>query len=171
MKFKIDYCRLVVLLLPTFLRRPVLFGLLRAAVWPLELLYNKFRTARREHIYRLTHNGQVCYLRACLNDHFKSNMGKFDIISVEREGEWLFAVTEERGERGERVPITISEDNISETENVPIVYNELMLNQEQNEFIVSVPADLYDTSLDEIKALVNQYKLISKRAIYVAQSA
>jgi hypothetical protein len=94
-------------------------------------------------------------------------MGVFDIISVEREGEWLFAVTE----TGERVPITISEDNISETENVPIVYNELMLNTEQNEFIVSVPADIYDTALEEVKALVNQYKLISKRAIYVAQSA
>lgn len=167
MKFKIDYNRLVVLLLPTFLRRPVLFGFLRAAVWPLEQLYNKFRTARGEHNYRLTHNGQVCYLRACLNDHFKSNMGVFDIISIEREGEWLFAVTE----TGERVPITISEDNISETENVPIVYNELMLNTEQNEFIVSVPADIYDTALEEVKALVNQYKLISKRAIYVAQSA
>lgn len=167
MKFKIDYNRLVVLLLPTFLRRPVLFGFLRAAVCPLEQLYNKFRTARGEHNYRLTHNGQVCYLRACLNDHFKSNMGVFDIISVEREGEWLFAVTE----TGERVPITISEDNISEAENVPIVYNELMLNTEQNEFIVSVPADIYDTALEEVKALVNQYKLISKRAIYVAQSA
>ena len=167
MKFKIDYNRLVVLLLPTFLRRPVLFGLLRAAVNPLVILYERFCKARGEHNYRLTHNGQVCYLRACLNDHFKSNMGVFDIISVEREGEWLFAVTE----NGERVPITIGEDNISEVENVPIVYNELSLNSEQNEFIVSVPADLYDTSLEEIKALVNQYKLISKRAIYVAQSA
>lgn len=167
MKFKIDYNRLVVLLLPTFLRRSVLFGLLRAAVNPLVALYERFCTARGEHNYRLTHNGQVCYLRACLNDHFKSNMGVFDIISVEREGEWLFAVTE----TGERVPITISEDNISETENVPIVYNELMLNTEQNEFIVSVPADIYDTALEEVKALVNQYKLISKRAIYVAQSA
>ena len=167
MRFKIDYNRLVVLLLPTFLRRPVLFGLLRAAVYPVTMLYERFCEARREHIYRLTHNGQVCYLRACLNDHFKSNMGMFDIISVERKGEWLFAVTE----KDERVPITISEDNTSETENVPIVYNELMLNQEQNEFIVSVPADIYDTALEEVKALVDQYKLISKRAIYVAQSA
>lgn len=167
MRFKIDYNRLVVLLLPTFLRRPVLFGLLRAAVYPVTMLYERFCEARREHIYRLTHNGQVCYLRACLNDNFKSRMGAFDIVTVEREGEWLYAVTE----HGERVPITISEDNTSEVENVPVVYNELSLNTEQNEFIVSVPADLYDTSLDEIKALVNQYKLISKRAIYVAQSA
>lgn len=167
MKFKIDYNRLVVLLLPTFLRRPVLFGLLRAAVSPLEILYKRFCISREEHNYRLTHNGQVCYLRACLNDHFKSPMGVFDIISVEREGEWLFAVTE----NGEKVPITISEDNTSETDNVPVVYNELSLNTEQNEFIVSVPTDIYDTALEEVKALVNRYKLISKRAIYVAQSA
>lgn len=167
MKFKIDYCRLVALLLPTFLRRPVLFGLLRAAISPLESLYEVFCEARRAHNYRLTHNGQVCYLRACLNDNFKSKVGVFDIISVEREGEWLYAVTE----NGARVPITISEDNISEAESVPVVYNELSLNTEQNEFIVSVPTDLFDTSLEEIKAMVNQYKLISKRAIYVAQSA
>ena len=166
MKFKIDYCRLVALLLPTFLRRPVLFGLLRAAVSPLGLLYEAFCEAREAHNYRLTHNGQVCYLRACLNDNFKSKVGVFDIISVEREGEWLYAVTE----NGTRVPITISEDNISETESVPVVYNELSLNTEQNEFVVSVPADLFDTSLEEIQAMVNQYKLISKRAIYVAQS-
>ena len=167
MKFTIDYNRLVVLLLPTFLRRPVLFGLLRASVSPLISLYDSFCMAREEHNYRLAHNGQVCYLRACLNDHFKSRMGTFDIITVERVGEWLYAVTE----TGERISVAISEDNADEAENVPIVYNELTLNSEQNEFIVSVPADIYDTSLEEVKALVNQYKLISKRAIYMAQSA
>lgn len=167
MKFNIDYERLTVLLLPTFLRRPVLYGVLRSAVSPLTALYNRFCAARDEHNYRLTHNGQVCYLRACLNHYFKSHMGKFDIISVERIGEWLFAVTE----TGERVPLTLGEDNTSDTEDVPVVYNDLMLNAAQNEFIVSVPADIYDTSLEEVKALVNRYKLISKRAIYMAQSA
>ena len=42
MNFQVDYKRFVVLLLPTFLRRPVLFGLIRAAVVPLELLYSRF---------------------------------------------------------------------------------------------------------------------------------
>lgn len=168
MKFKIDYNRLVVLLLPTFLRRPVLFGLLRAAVSPLVDLYKLFVKAREEHNYEVTHTGQVCYLRACLNDHFKSNMGEFDIISVEGIGEWLYAVSE----TGERIPIvTLSEGNTSDVDNVPIVYNECLLNKEQNEFIVVVPSDIYYSALEEVKALVNKYKLISKRAIYVAQSA
>ena len=167
MNFQVDYKRFVALLLPTFLRRPVLFGLLRAAVMPLELLYGRFCSARSGHIYRLTPNGQVCYLRACLNDHFKSKTGTFEIISMEREGEWIFAVTE----TGERVPITISEDNISPLEDVPVVYNETMLNTAQNDFIVSVPADVWDTNKEEIKAMVDKYKLISKRAIYITQSA
>lgn len=167
MIFNINYSRLTALLLPTFLRRPVLYGLLSAANNQLEALYDKFVVARKRHNYRLTHNGQVCYLRACLNDHFVSSMGTFEILSVERDGEWLFAVTE----KGERIPVAISEDNVSEVDNVPVVYNEFMLNSAQNEFIVSVPSDIYETSLEEVKALVNQYKLISKRAIYMAQSA
>lgn len=165
--FEIDYKRLICILLPTFLRRPVVYGLLRAAALPLETLYAEFKRARSGHNYRLSHNGQVCYLRACLNDNFKSPKGKFDIISLERAGEWVFAVTE----TGERIPVTFDEGNLSPMENVPIVYNEAMLNDAQNEFIVTVPADLYDSQLDSIKAMVDKYKLISKRAIYVPQSA
>lgn len=167
MIFTIDYKRLVLQLLPYHLRKPVLFGLLRAALVPLEGLYKRFTASRDEHNYRLSHNGQVCYLRAALNDHFKSDHGRFEIISVVREGEWVYAVTE----TGEMVPVTFGEDNTSETDNIPVLYNELSLNGAQNDFIVSVPSDIYDMQLDAVKALVEQYKLVSKRAIYVAQSA
>ena len=146
--FTIDYKRLALQLLPYHLRKPLLFGLLRAALAPFESLYSRFLSARSEHIYRLTHNGQVCYLRACLNDHFKSTGGG-----------------------KEKIPLTLGEDNDSDTENVPVVYNELMLNEAQNDFVVSVPADIYDTQLEAVKALVDKYKLISKRAIYISQSA
>lgn len=167
MMFTIDYKRLVLQLMPYHLRKPLLFGLLRAALVPFENLYNRFLSERSEHIYRLTHNGQVCYLRACLNDHFKSADGRFEIMSVLREGEWLYAISE----TGEKIPLTLGEDNKSETEDVPVVYNEQMLNEAQNDFVVSVPADIYDTQLEAVKALVDKYKLISKRAIYISQSA
>ena len=88
-------------------------------------------------------------------------------MSVVREGEWLYAISE----TGEKIPLTLGEDNDSDTENVPVVYNELMLNEAQNDFVVSVPADIYDTQLEAVKALVDKYKLISKRAIYISQSA
>lgn len=167
MIFEINHKRLVLQLLPTFLRRPVIFGLLRAALVSLEKVYADFKTARAEHNYRLTHNGQVCYLREVLNDKFDSNKRRFDIISVMRSGEWLYAVSED----GTLVPVAFGEDNTSETENVPVVYNEISLNSAQNEFIVCVPSDVYETMLEAVKETVNKYKLITKRAQYQSQSA
>ncbi len=161
--FNIDYKRLLVLLLPTFLRKPFVFGLLRAAIVPLETLHKRFSTNRQANNYRLSHNGQVCYLQAALNDNFKSgNGGKITLITVERVGEWLYAITES----GERILLAGDES----TEEIPVAYNELMLNTSQNDFVVSIPSDLYDTRLEEIKATVDKYKLISKCAIYMSQS-
>ena len=173
MLFKIDLNRLALQLLPTFYRQPLIFGILRAALGRLNDVYKAFSSARAAHLYRLTHNGQVCYLRAVLNDHFKSTHGKFDILTVEKEGSWLYAITE----AGQRILLTAPEDKIDATGQyiddgvaVPVLYNEFKLNAPQNAFVVSVPAELHKTSLPEIISLVNEYKLISKNALYMAQS-
>lgn len=162
--FDIDFKRLMALLLPTFLRKPVLFGLLRAAVKPIETLYGQFCAAREEHIFRLTHNGQVCYLRAALNAKFGKG---FEIREVATDGKWLYAITED----GTHIPLAIDEDNDSDTEDVPVLYGEESLNAAQNDFIVYVPASVYDSGLSAVEAMVNKYKLITKRARYVRTSA
>lgn len=169
--FEIDFNRLVLQLLPTFYRQPLIFGILRAAANELRKVYSSFINARETHIYRLTHNGQVCYLRAVLNDAFQSAYGvRFDILTIERDGDWLYAITE----AGNRLTVAAPEDrfgNGGEYQDdhtaVPVLSNEEMLSAQQNNFIVAVPADLYQTCLTEIKALVDRYKLISKRAIYM----
>lgn len=155
-------------MLPTFLRQPVIYGILYAAGQVLgKLTYKDFTNARKEHNYKLTHNGQVCYLRAVLNDAFG---GGFDILEVERRGEWLYAITED----GSGILLSVGEgSNAAEVESgqkVPLVYNEALLNAAQNSFIVSVPYSIYQTRLPLVAALVDKYKLISKRAIYVAHS-
>lgn len=166
--FRIDFDRLIALLLPTFLRRPVIYSVLHAAVSQLKVLYESFCTARKEHNYHLTHNGQVCYLQAVLNDHFKSSMGSIEIVTAESDGEWLYAISES----GVQIPLVISEDhNAADGAKVALLSDEAYLNIPQNEFIVSVPADIYDSSLKDIEALVNKYKLITKRAIYVSKTA
>lgn len=173
MKYSVDFYRLVLQLLPTFLRQPLIFGLLRATVIGLLAVYKAFIAHRNGNIYRLTHNGQVCYLRTVLNDAYKSRYGRFDILTIERNGDWLYAITE----TGTQIRLASSEDQLNDAgkyvddnAKVPVLANELMLNAEQNNFIVSVPADLYQTSLADIAALVDKYKLISKRAIYMQQS-
>lgn len=70
MMFEIDFKRLVALLLPTVLRRPLIFGLLRAGVEAVEKVNSEFKSVRAGHVFRLTHNGQVCYLRGALNERF-----------------------------------------------------------------------------------------------------
>ena len=169
MLYKIDLNRLALQLLPSYYRQPIIFGLLRAALGRLNNVYNAFLKTRQRHIYRLTHNGQVCHLRAVLNDRFTSKYGKFDILTVEREGKWLFAVSES----GVRIPITMSEEGARQFVTgspLPVVFSEISLNSLQNSFVVSVPADLYQTNLSDIITLVDRYKLISKIAVYTAQS-
>lgn len=168
MIYKINFSRLLINMLPTFLRQPVIYGILYAAGQVLgNLTYKDFTNARKEHNYKLTHNGQVCYLRAVLNDAFG---GGFDILEVERRGEWLYAITED----GSGILLSVGEgSNAAEVESgqkVPLVYNEALLNDAQNSFIVSVPYSIYQTRLPLVAALVDKYKLISKRAIYVAHS-
>lgn len=167
MIYNINFSRLLINMLPTFLRQPVIYGILYAAGKVLGLTYKDFTTARKEHNYKLTHNGQVCYLRAALNDAFG---GGFDILEVERRGEWLYAITED----GSGILLSVGEGgNAAEVEGgqkVPLVYNEALLDAAQNSFIVSVPYNIYQTRLPAVAALVDKYKLISKRAIYVAHS-
>lgn len=157
--FEIDFKRLVALLLPPALRRPLIFGWLRAAVGALERQYAVFSDMRAGHVFRLTHNGQVCYLRGALNYHFG---GGFRIGTMKREGAWLYAVTE----AGEQIPVAKSETG----EGVPVLYSEQALNMAQNDFVVYVPARVWDR-LPEIEAMVDSYKLVTKRAHYIRISA
>ena len=160
MIYNINFTRLLINLLPTFLRQPVIFGILYAGGRVLSSrTYKDFMTARDEHNYKLNHNGQVCYLRAVLNDAFN---GGFDILEVEERGDWLYAITED----GADILLAVVENG----QKVPLVYNEALLNASQNSFIVSVPYDIYQTNLPAVAALVDKYKLISKRAIYIAHS-
>ena len=158
MMFEIDFKRLIALLLPTMLRRPVIFGLLRAGVSAVERVYGEFTKARTGHVFRLTHNGQVCYLRGVLNYYFG---GGFSIRSMRQEGEWLYAVTE----AGEQIPVAVSEAG----EGVPVLYSEQALNMAQNDFVVFVPSGAWGR-LAEIEAMVDRYKLPTKRAHYIKVS-
>lgn len=155
MMFEMDFKRLVALLLPMSLRRPLIFGVLRAGVSGVERVYREFMEGRKEHNFRLTHNGQVCYLRGVLNYYFGPG---FKIGNIKQEGAWLYAVTE----AGESITLAVTEEG----KGVPVLYSEQMLNAAQNDFVVFVPGT-YWVRLEEIKAMVDRYKLVTKRAHYI----
>lgn len=67
-KYDVEYKKLAVLLLPMCLRLRTLIALLSVLVTPLQWLSERFAEYRRQKDRRLSHNGQVCYLRGLLND-------------------------------------------------------------------------------------------------------
>lgn len=68
--FLVDFKKLAVLLLPTVLRKPVLSTLAQLITSPVSSIHNRLQSYRKDNIYRLQHNGQICYLQAALNDKF-----------------------------------------------------------------------------------------------------
>lgn len=84
MKYNVDYNKLVILLLPTFLRKPKLIAFLRALITPLSNLHYQFLQHQRDDHYKLDHNWQVCYLEKVLNDRFDVSVKRIRIIEGEK---------------------------------------------------------------------------------------
>lgn len=77
--FEIDYPRLVRLLLPPFLRRPLITAMLEAATAGVSHLYGLFTANRKRNIYDLSITPQVCYLKKALNDGFDNDLRRIYI--------------------------------------------------------------------------------------------
>ena len=69
-KYNINYGKLSTLLMPMCLRGGRLQSIASVLLSPLVGLRNELVAFKDEKHYRMTHNGQTCYLRAVLNDRF-----------------------------------------------------------------------------------------------------
>ena len=76
--------RLALLLLPTFWRRPLFGAFAFALVTPVSHLHMRFIQYRQRTGYRLRHNGQVCYLRAVLNDEFDPELRRITLSDSDK---------------------------------------------------------------------------------------
>ncbi|MDY3979016.1 MAG: hypothetical protein SOZ00_03250 [Tidjanibacter sp.] len=156
-KYDINYRKLALLLLPLRLRKPLVAALLYSAIQPLRDLNIRFRTLRDAAAYSLTHNGQVCYLRAAINDAFDIDERRITITDG-------VIVTVSAGvvvsRRDDDSPIMVS----FRDDNTPVVVHRrgYTVNEGAN-FIVNIPVELKE-SIDTVKlsALIGKYKLVSK---------
>ena len=154
--FPINITKLGISLLPTFFRTASVVEWIRVLLFPLQSVQNTFFANRDKNIYLLTHNGQVCRLRKVLNDAFPTRSKSFIIEDANDYGTWLYAH---------------DDDDIYDQLIVPdtsdlVVWDEETMTK-YADFIVLVPADI--TGIDNmnvIRALVNTYKLTSKKPIY-----
>lgn len=155
-KYEVNFKRFALLMLPTFWRRPILATIAYAMVSPLSYLHTRFVLFRRETIYRLTHNGQVCHLRAVLNDQFDPIERRITV--TETPGSMGILMLYEREEEKEHLL------PYRDAGKAVIVNRRGFGGINAFDFWVNIPAALYETvDVARLKAIVGTYKLASKR--------
>lgn len=146
MWYNVDFRKLGVLLLPTFLRSPSMIAIVNVFTSYLETLNYDFRINRRGNIERAIHNSQVCYLRKILNDNF----------------DYLRRI---------RIDPALSKQEMyiyTDAENKPKWLGELYIYPAADyayngfDFVVKVPAELREFD-EEINATIEYYRLASKK--------
>ena len=147
MWYDIEYKKLINLLLPTFLRDRTHAFWLQTLLTPLMHLYNAWYANRTQNIYKLEHNGQVCYLRKVLNDQFDPIWGRIIITDGNRyKKKYIYT-------NGENNPKYLG-----------TMYLRPSTDYEDNgaDFLVLVPKEIIYNEHD-MKGLIDFYKLASKR--------
>lgn len=157
--YKVNFKKLAVMLLPTFLRQRKMIAWLKVLVTPLQELYEDFLQKRRYDLYRLNHTGQVFSLRKVLNDEFDNELRRIKIVDApEMEPQYIYTEAEQQ-------PVYLEDP--------------LYLYQDENyaytgvDFIVLIPFEVWNIQKTEvqigeyrfykIEALVDFFRLASKK--------
>lgn len=146
--FEIDINRLVFLLIPTFMRSRFNYAFFRCLVQPVWTLMDWFEANRQANLYNLKHNGQVCYLRAMLNDAFDTELRRIRVEDSER-WDWTFIYREEADK-----PLWLE---------TVVIASDAFTSDMGTDFMVIVPAELGEGIRPQMISLVNYYKLAGKR--------
>lgn len=149
MKRIMNFFKLSVLQLPVSLRHPNMIGITKALVTPLYTVQRLFSLYREDVLYKINHNGQVCYLRGMLNDTFDSTYRRIKIVEpVRNEFVMIFR-------RNEMKEVDLGRAIVSRRDSVQA---------DQIDFIVKVPWELYGVDNEaRMKAVLNFYKLAGKQ--------
>lgn len=149
--YLINYSKLVLLLLPTFLRQNVIVALLSALTSPIRMLYNSFIQYKDNTLQELEVTPQVFSLRNALNRAYSLQEG-FIIEDYVKQGDWLI-VYDEIEYRSELLVIV-------EDDTYLLVHDESTLQQVQGGFIVTVPNSLSASDYPRIRTIINKHKLM-----------
>lgn len=159
--YDINYNRLGLALVPLKLRQPILMGLIYVMLSGVRRAASVFGSYREQTNYRLTHNGQVCYLKAVLNDRFDPTQRRITIDDVDA-GESLLIYKREL-EKPLRIYRRVADKAV-------ILTKRAFTGSDAVDFAVVVPAELRGSFDEEqMRALVTLYKLTSKRFTIIYQ--
>ena len=145
------------------MRKPKLLAFVKALVTPIVYLYDRFISFKDVSIYKLTHNSQVCYMEAVLNDSF-DNASRRIVIRNARilEPNWLYHPEDNK-------PKFFYDE---EDDKPRFLYDPDAFEGDGVDFTVIVPVDIRPSVLQDLiafetkmKGLIDYYKLYSKNYI------
>lgn len=155
---RIDYRKLVILLLPTFLRRPVLMAWLRAMVYPLQQLHDRHQSARTQRLYEVRHTSQICFIKDALNKEFgiTDYAAGFEIEDINAKGNWIW-VYDENVER-------FDDEQHMLFDEPTWIHDTSSILPPTSAFTVLVPKhiEIDETNDARIRSVVNKYRLASR---------
>ena len=155
---QIDYRKLVILLLPTFLRQPVLMAWLRAMAYPLQQLHDRHQATRTQRLYELRHTSQICFIKDALNNEFgiTDYANGFEIEDINAPGEWVW-IYDENVDRFDDEQHMLFDDPT-------FIHNISAILPPTSAFFVLVPQSITidETNEARIRSIVNKYRLASR---------
>lgn len=136
-------------MLPTFLRGKVMIGFIQSLLSPVIRIHDSWTSRRSEQNYRLTHNGQVCYLRKVLNDAFDPTLRRIRIVdgSTYRR-QYIYTSAEQQPKYLGKVYLRQSGDYADTGVNFRV--------------LLPVGFDL-NAVVHQMNSIIDYYKLVSKR--------
>lgn len=153
MWYSIDFDKLGKLLLPLNLRKAKLMSWISALLQPMVTLHYLFTQYRNATIYKLEHTGQVCYLRGALNDRFDVDLRR---IYIDGTG----------GDASKTYIYTPGEEQTKYLGKI-FIRNSLEFADNGADFLVYVPKSIAQSLNYELRALIDFYKLASKRYLII----
>lgn len=152
--FIIDFKKLVLLWLPTFLRSAFLSGFVFVLIAPLETMYVEFLKMRKQNLIKMDHNFQKFSMQKRLNDAFDNQQRRIRIVNaISYFGTFIY--TENEVKNFQNLAQWLYGD-----ENPIYLRNESELNSEYD-FIVEIPNE--PINMYQMKAEIDFYALQSKR--------
>ena len=149
MWYKINFNKLVVQLMPTFLRQPRMIAFISLFSAELTKLYNAWLIKKSQDETWLQHNSQVCYLRKILNDEFDDIERRINITDGQLyDRQYVYTLGEKKPKYLGKIFIRQNTD-YADTGIDFFVVVPVEINNEQNKY--------------KLEAWVNRYRLASKR--------
>lgn len=159
-KYDVNFKKMALSLLPQRLRQSTIAAYCYSLITPVSGLYVRFMKHRKDVNYRLNHNGQVCYLRAVINDSFDTISRRIVIEDTEElasmiiyarsVGRWKMVTRRNSG-----TSLIINRRGFSGINGY--------------DFVVKVPRSLNLSFNDEkrMSSIINAYKIASKRYLII----